>query len=64
MDTIKKLSALLLILCMALGLTACSADSEDIAALGQVLSAFPRAVQENDQESIDKMNAAIDKFMK
>ena len=58
MDTIKKLSALLLILCMALGLTACSADSEDIAALGQVLSAAAEALDSAAQQSEPPAQAA------
>ena len=58
MDTIKKLSALLLILCMALGLTACSADSEDIAALGQILSAAAEVLDSAAQQSEPPAQAA------
>ena len=38
MNRLKKLAALLLVLCLALGLTACAMDDEDAALLGELLT--------------------------
>lgn len=45
MNTIRKWAALLLALCLMLGLAACAADAEDIAAAGEIVSAVLDAAQ-------------------
>ena len=46
LDTLKKLTALLLAALLVLGLTGCAMDKEDIAAIGQVVTEVAAALEE------------------